>query len=254
MLGQEAEGLAIISGSSRASWPSMAQKTVQDSATWQYVVLLMTRDEGQAQILAKLRSTTIIKTLTLLLAICSEVNRICDYGRETQISYLWRILINGSRDAEIFAIGVISICSPHSYSRSVGFTTAKAYDAQRRGSHPGTWEMRKLEGSPAQARNAATGQPALLVHGCGVLPDTNRSTGPLKSGRRLTPRGSLRSSRHGPSWRAVPPAQAAADREVLRRWGRDYPRDAGPDDGTLTRISARLAEMAQRMLACKGVA
>jgi len=77
----------------------MAQKTVQDSATWQYVVLLMTQDEGQAQILAKLRSTTIFKRLTLLLDIYSEVNGICDYCGETQICYLWRILIDRSRDA-----------------------------------------------------------------------------------------------------------------------------------------------------------
>ena len=33
------------------------------------------------------------------------------------------------------------------------------------------------------------------------------------------------------------------------RWGRDYSETLAPDDGTLTRISARLEEMAQRLLA-----
>ena len=50
------------------------------------------------------------------------------------------------------------------------------------------------------------------------------------------------------------PAYEATDREVLRRWGKEYSETLAPDDGTLTHISARLEEMAQRLLACKGVA
>lgn len=49
------------------------------------------------------------------------------------------------------------------------------------------------------------------------------------------------------------PAQAAADLDTLRRWYASHPEALDPDDGTLMRITARLAEMAQRMPAGKGV-
>ncbi len=43
------------------------------------------------------------------------------------------------------------------------------------------------------------------------------------------------------------PAQAAADLEVLQRWGTKHPEVLAPDDGTLTRIMQRLEEMARRL-------
>jgi hypothetical protein len=66
----------------------------------QYVVLLMTEEEGQGRMLCRLKSATILTTVTLLLAICSEVDRICQFGRETQLSYLWGILVEASIDAK----------------------------------------------------------------------------------------------------------------------------------------------------------
>jgi hypothetical protein len=49
------------------------------------------------------------------------------------------------------------------------------------------------------------------------------------------------------------PEQAAADREILQRWARQYPATLYPDDdGARDRIAAKLEEMARRMQAGRG--
>jgi hypothetical protein len=49
------------------------------------------------------------------------------------------------------------------------------------------------------------------------------------------------------------PAQAAADRDILERWGRAHPELLHPDEDGRTRIMQKLEEMAQRRHAHKGV-
>jgi len=55
--------------------------------------LLREKDEERKNILSKLKSDSTLTVITLLVAICSEINDICHYGREEKLSYLWRILV-----------------------------------------------------------------------------------------------------------------------------------------------------------------
>ncbi|MCJ7654697.1 MAG: hypothetical protein MUO97_05250, partial [Dehalococcoidia bacterium] len=55
--------------------------------------LLLEKEEGRQKILSKLKSDGIFTSTTLLVAICTEINDICRYGREKKLSYLWRILV-----------------------------------------------------------------------------------------------------------------------------------------------------------------
>jgi hypothetical protein len=66
----------------------------------QYVVLLVTKDKGQEEMLAQLKSASVFTALSLLLAICTEVNHLCRFDRETKLSYLWRILVEYCGDAK----------------------------------------------------------------------------------------------------------------------------------------------------------
>lgn len=54
--------------------------------------LLLTDAEGRERILAKLKSDGVFTATTLVLAICTEINNLCRYGREEKLSYLWRII------------------------------------------------------------------------------------------------------------------------------------------------------------------
>jgi len=55
--------------------------------------LLREKGEEREEILFKLKSDSTLTVITLLVAICSEINDICHYGREEKLSYLWRILV-----------------------------------------------------------------------------------------------------------------------------------------------------------------
>ena len=55
--------------------------------------LLLDKGEEQKKILSKLKSDSFFTAITLLAAICTEVNDICHYGQEEKLSYLWRILV-----------------------------------------------------------------------------------------------------------------------------------------------------------------
>lgn len=56
-------------------------------------VLLLTKDQGREEIVAKLKSDGVFTTITLMVAICTEMNDMCRYGRDQTLSYLWGILI-----------------------------------------------------------------------------------------------------------------------------------------------------------------
>lgn len=63
--------------------------------------LLLSKDEGKQKILSKLKSDGILTATTLLVAICTELNNICGYGRDEKLSYLWKILLEywgGAKD------------------------------------------------------------------------------------------------------------------------------------------------------------
>jgi len=55
--------------------------------------LLLHRDERREEILGKLKSDGVFTATTLTVAISTEVNSICGYGRDSTLSYLWRILV-----------------------------------------------------------------------------------------------------------------------------------------------------------------
>jgi len=55
--------------------------------------LLLSKDERREEILSKLKSDGIFTATTLLVAICTELNNICGYGRDEKLSYLWRVLL-----------------------------------------------------------------------------------------------------------------------------------------------------------------
>ena len=55
--------------------------------------LLREKGEERKKILSKLKSDSTFTTVTLLVAICSEINDICHFDRGKKLSYLWRILI-----------------------------------------------------------------------------------------------------------------------------------------------------------------
>lgn len=55
--------------------------------------LLREKGEEKQKILSKLKSNSFLTAITLIIAICTEINDICHYGREEKLSYLWRILV-----------------------------------------------------------------------------------------------------------------------------------------------------------------
>jgi hypothetical protein len=55
--------------------------------------LLREKGEERNRILSELKSNATLTVITLLVAICSEINDICHYERETKLSYLWRVLV-----------------------------------------------------------------------------------------------------------------------------------------------------------------
>jgi hypothetical protein len=65
-----------------------------------YGFLLLTREEGREQALLKLKSDVVFTTVTLVLAICTEVNHLCRYGRDTPLSFLWRVLVDYWEEAK----------------------------------------------------------------------------------------------------------------------------------------------------------
>jgi len=50
------------------------------------------REERRKDILLKLKSDRVFTATTLLVALCTEVNDLCKYGREDKLAYLWGIL------------------------------------------------------------------------------------------------------------------------------------------------------------------
>jgi hypothetical protein len=64
--------------------------------------LLREKGEEREKILSKLKSDSILTVITLMVAICSEINDICHYGREEKLSYLWRILVEYWGEAKDF--------------------------------------------------------------------------------------------------------------------------------------------------------
>ena len=64
--------------------------------------LLREEDEERKKILSKLKSDSMLTVITLMVAICSEINDICHYGREEKLSYLWRILVEYWGEAKDF--------------------------------------------------------------------------------------------------------------------------------------------------------
>lgn len=55
--------------------------------------LLVTKAEGRNEILTKLKSDGVFTATTLMVAICTEVNSMCRYGRDSTVNYLWGMLI-----------------------------------------------------------------------------------------------------------------------------------------------------------------
>jgi hypothetical protein len=64
--------------------------------------LLRERGEARTNILSKLKSNSTFTVITLMVAICTEINDICHYGREEKLSYLWRILVEYWGEAKDF--------------------------------------------------------------------------------------------------------------------------------------------------------
>lgn len=55
--------------------------------------LLLRKEEGREEILLKLKSDGVFTSTTLVVAICTEINSICSFGRDNTLSYLWKILL-----------------------------------------------------------------------------------------------------------------------------------------------------------------
>lgn len=55
--------------------------------------LLLKKDEGREEILSKLKSNGVFTATTLAVAICTEVNDVCSFGRDDKLSYLWSVLV-----------------------------------------------------------------------------------------------------------------------------------------------------------------
>jgi hypothetical protein len=64
--------------------------------------LLLSKDEGSQKILSKLKSDGIFTATTLLIAICTELNNMCGYGRDEKLFYLWRVLLEYWGEAKDF--------------------------------------------------------------------------------------------------------------------------------------------------------
>ncbi len=58
-----------------------------------YGFLLLEKEEERQKFLSTLKSNGIFTSTTLLVAICTEINDVCRYGREEKLSYLWGILV-----------------------------------------------------------------------------------------------------------------------------------------------------------------
>ncbi len=55
--------------------------------------LLLRKEEGREDILGKLKSDGVFTSTTLVVAISTELNSICSFGRDDTLSYLWKILV-----------------------------------------------------------------------------------------------------------------------------------------------------------------
>jgi len=55
--------------------------------------LLREKGEEKQKILFKLKSDSVFTAITLIVAICTEIDDMCHYGREEKLSYLWRIIV-----------------------------------------------------------------------------------------------------------------------------------------------------------------
>jgi hypothetical protein len=58
-----------------------------------HAFLLLKDDEGRDEFLTKFKSDGFFTATTLMVAICTEVNSVCKFGRDEKIAYLWRILV-----------------------------------------------------------------------------------------------------------------------------------------------------------------
>ena len=59
-----------------------------------YRYLLLKRDEGRDEFLTKFKSDGFFTATTLMVAICTEVNSICDFDRHDKLAYLWGVLVD----------------------------------------------------------------------------------------------------------------------------------------------------------------
>lgn len=55
--------------------------------------LLLSKEQGREKFLTKLKSDGVFTAVTLMVAICCEVNKICSFRKEERLAYLWRILV-----------------------------------------------------------------------------------------------------------------------------------------------------------------
>jgi hypothetical protein len=62
--------------------------------------LILPRDERREEILTKLKSDSVFTAITLVLAICTEVNALGQFERDEPIKYLWGILTGYSDEAQ----------------------------------------------------------------------------------------------------------------------------------------------------------
>jgi hypothetical protein len=67
-----------------------------------YGPLLLSKNQGRNKFLFKLKSDSVFTATTLMVAICTEVNDICGYSRETKLSFIWGIIVEYWEEAKDF--------------------------------------------------------------------------------------------------------------------------------------------------------
>ncbi len=80
--------------------PSADSHMTSVSIALRLSILLIKKEDGREEKLEQIKSDTISMALTLILAIATELNNICNFGRDQKLAYFWGILIEYWREAK----------------------------------------------------------------------------------------------------------------------------------------------------------